>query len=109
MGELNDIKVLLAQISGEIDIGEERLKNKLDTTEHLKSMANLKDIFFPAIEKAKEDVLEELKSVKKKLEAKIESAENDIKAVDKRINALYLKVAGATGIIVTLVEIVLQS
>lgn len=75
--ELNEIKVLLAQISGEINLSEEIVANKA----------------------TKLEVVEKLNA----LESKVFTA---IRRVDGRINGLYIKIAGASGIIVGIVELI---
>lgn len=75
--ELNEIKVLLAEISGEIALSEERIKNKVEKTEFLEKMQELKEEVMPVIRK-----------------------------VDKRIDGLYIKVTGASGILVTIIELI---
>lgn len=74
--DLADLRVILEGISGEISLGEERLKSKLDSTEYLKDM----------IATAKE-------------------TNKQLAALHTRINGLYIKIAGASGVIVALVEL----
>ena len=66
--QLNEIKVLLAEIAGEIDVSEEKLKSKLDTTHYLQGIAALKTELY-----------------------------NAISTVDNKVNALYIKVALLSG------------
>lgn len=72
----SDLRVILEGLSGEITLGEERLKSKLDTTEYLK------------------DTIKTTTITNKKIEE-----------LHIRINGLYLKIAGATGILVGLLEL----
>lgn len=66
--EVNEIKVLLAKIAGEIALGEERLANKLGKTEHLQCVIKIRSEFHDALQK-----------------------------VDNKISSLYIKVAALSG------------
>lgn len=75
--DLNKLAVLIERLSGEIDVSEEKLKSKLDTTKHLEDIQGLKDVIFPKIEE-----------------------------VDKRITNLYIKVAMLSGGSVGVIELI---
>lgn len=74
--DLADLRVLLESLSGEISLGEERLQNKVSTEVYLR------DTIATAAETNKQ-----------------------IAILHTRINGLYIKVAGASGVIVALVEL----
>ena len=96
--EFNQLKVLLAELSGEIRLGEEKLRNKATTLELNQEVQLLTAKMYTIIN-----------TLEKELEIKIKGNGTDIKAVDKRLNNLYLKIAGATTILVALIELVLKS
>ena len=96
--EFNELKVLLAELAGEIRLGEEKLRNKATTLELNQEVQLLTAKMYTII-----DTLE------RELEVKIKGNGTDIKAVDKRLNNLYLKIAGATTILVALIELILKS
>jgi len=64
----DSIPVLLTKIRGEIELGEERLSNKMDIADFLREKEALKTEFYRAI-----------------------------KVVDDKINSLYWKAAGISG------------
>lgn len=78
--EINELKVLLAEIKGEIALSEERLSNKLGETEFLKEL--------------------------KKRDEKIYSS---IRNVDKRVTGLYIKVLGCAGVAVVIAEAIMKA
>ena len=74
--EVDQIKLLLANLNTTIEVNEEKLKNKVGKAEFLTEMVERDKSIYAAIEKA-----------------------ND------RINGLYIKIAGAAGLIVGIIEL----
>lgn len=72
--DITEIKILLQKLTLEIEFGEERLLNKVDST-----------VFLERTQKIKDEVLEA------------------IRAVDTRVTNLYIKVIGLTSLIAALV------
>jgi len=77
----NNIAVLLEGIRGEIALGEERLKGKLDEVDYLKKREELKTELYRALKRVED------------------KADADNKKLDTRLNNLYIKVAGMSGAI----------
>lgn len=73
--ELNEVKIILEKIHGEIALSEEKLSNKVERTEHLQSTQKIKDYCTTAINK-----------LDTRLSAKMDTT-ND------RVTKLYIKVA----------------
>lgn len=78
--EITELKLLLAELNTVIAVSEEKLTNKLDETDFLKQMSERDKALYTAIEK-----------------------------VNDRVNGLYLKVAGASGIVVGIIEFIAAS
>ncbi len=74
--DITELKLLLAELNTIIAVSEEKLNNKLGKTEFLEELKERDDDFYTAIDK-----------------------------VNDRINGLYFKVAGASGLIVGIIEI----
>jgi len=77
--ELTQIKVLLQKLVGEIELSEEKIRNKLSTTEFLVQTQNNKDEIYESI-----------------------------RAVDKRVTSLYIKVAGLSSFISGLIALAVK-
>jgi hypothetical protein len=78
--EINELKLLLAQLNTVVAVNDEKLVNKLEKVEFLEKIATRDAALYAAIGK-----------------------------VNDRINGIYLKVAGASGIIVGAIELVASS
>lgn len=85
---INDIKVILTQITGEINVGEERLANKATKLELHQEIQVLEDKLYASI-----------RSVEKTLKA-------DIKELNDKVTGIYIKVAGFSGIVVGIIELI---
>ncbi len=81
--EINELNLLLAKLNTTIEVNEEKLRNKVDNAEFLKEMV-LRD----------KDIYKDIEKLK-----------NKVDKLNDRITGLYLKIAGATGIIVGIIEL----
>jgi len=95
--EINNIKILLEKIIGEIKLGEERLENKatkleLNQTEQLLT-AKMYQI---------------LGEYENELKGEIEKLEKEDKTLDKRLTGLYLKIFGSTTFFVVIIELIIK-
>ena len=83
----DSIEVLLEKISSEIKLGEERLSGKQGKIEFLEEKEELKTEFYKAIART----------------------EKKLDAVNTRVNGLYIKVGGFSGVIVGIIELIARS
>lgn len=79
-GDVDALKNLLTELRGEINLGEEKLNSKMNEADYLREKEVLKADFYRAL-----------------------------KAVDDRINGLYIKVAAFSSIIVGIIEVVARN
>lgn len=78
--EINELKLLLAELNTVIAVSEEKLTNKLDEAEFLKRMSERDGKLYAAINK-----------------------------INDRLNGLYVKVVGASGAVVGIIELITRN